>query len=444
MPPPRSPWDPNYGQPGAPAGPDGGGGESITPDPNAEGSGSGDGTNGQGGVYGGGGPNGAGPAPMPPPPPPDKSYGGQQAPFIGPDGYDNGPSNEFSNAADQKYADGRQAPPTYWGQANSDYGLQKTDAQSYQDVLSGKAPSLADIQMQRGLNTSAQNANDLAASSRGGGGNLLMSQLQAQRQNATASQDAISQGAMLRAGEQAQARQGLAGLSTNMRQGSQQQAQFGTQMDMQQRGLNDARYQNDAQNIQASLNERGNFDLGAQSNATAQAQQQHNTSQDQTNNVLTGVKIGLGAVTGGASAAATGGAKALSQQGVAPQQPQGLSGGDYLGQGQGGAAGGQGVLGSPGAGGGGVGGYSGNYTGAAGVGGATDPQHSGLAGVAPNMQNRAPAPAGGLSSVQPPATYGSPTPGPGAPAAKPAPPAGGLAAVDPTLATSRSRLPYQP
>lgn len=107
----------------------------------------------------------------------------------------------------------------------------------------GNAPSVAQMQLRQGLDQSQAQAAGLAASARGGGGNLALASRAAQMQQGQNSMAANQQAAMLRANEMAQARQqymqGAQGLQqVDLSQSGQQAA-----LDAQQRGLNDARNQ---------------------------------------------------------------------------------------------------------------------------------------------------------------------------------------------------------
>lgn len=153
-------------------------------------------------------------------------------------------------------------------------GFEQDAARSYQDVLSGKAPSLAEMQMRQATQSNTMGAMNMAASARGGGGMQLLAMQQAQRQQALGGQQAAMDTAMLRAKEQDAARAGLAGVGGQMRQGDMSQQQLEQQRQM---GL-----------------------LGAQQDMTAQQGQQ---------------KLGAAQVASGAYSAAQGNS-AASQQAV--------------------------------------------------------------------------------------------------------------------------------
>lgn len=94
-------------------------------------------------------------------------------------------------------------------------------AAGYQGVLNGTAPSVAENQLKQGQEHNAQQAQGMAAGARGTG-NQLLAQQNAQQQNAMGGQAVNEQAATLRAGEQAQARQGLASVGANQQNMGQQ------------------------------------------------------------------------------------------------------------------------------------------------------------------------------------------------------------------------------
>lgn len=109
-----------------------------------------------------------------------------------------------------------------YGQANADYAQQQQAreqqmglAQQYQDVIAGKTPSLAEMQMRRGQEDSNQAALNLAASARGGG--ALLAQQQGLQASALGQQRVNQDAAMLRAQETAQARDAYGNLISGVR-----------------------------------------------------------------------------------------------------------------------------------------------------------------------------------------------------------------------------------
>ena len=416
--PARSPWDPNYGPTGGPSN------DTLTADKSAEGTGSGDGTLGPGGGVVGSSNGNQQPSTWNDPH--TNAFHQLQEPYIDAGGYDNSPSNEFSLYKDSQNADYRKAPLTDWTQANQSRGLQQQAAQSYQDVLSGKAPSLAAMQQQQGINAAANNSIDLAASARGG--NALLAGQAAIRQNAVSAQQGINDASMLRASEQDKARGGLLTAGGQIRNGDQSQAEFGTQTQLQQQGLNDARYQNDQQTIGDRLTGRANFALGQNAQQTAAAAQEHQASQDRTSNAMKigGAVIGgvggavvggpAGAVAGATGGAAVGGAASkLSQDGVNVPQQQGLGQGALgglgtVGSGQGTPPAGSqlaGLYSSP-TGGQAAGGASGAPANALPTGGAASPSYTGGgAGAGSGSGMAMPTPSyGGLSTTPTGSTNG--------------------------------------
>lgn len=148
----------------------------------------------------------------------------------------------------------RGAPTLDWSQANQDRGYalqargyQDQAAQSYLDALNGKGPSLAQQQMQQGLTTANALAMQQAASARGGPGNVLLANQQAQRTAAANSLATNAAMGQLKAREIAEARAGLLGAGSqmrgqdlDMRGQSQAQQKMGADVQLQQTGLNDA------------------------------------------------------------------------------------------------------------------------------------------------------------------------------------------------------------
>lgn len=148
----------------------------------------------------------------------------------------------------------RGAPTLDWSQANQDRGYalqargyQDQAAQSYLDALNGKGPSLAQQQLQQGLTTANALAMQQAASARGGPGNVLLANQQAQRTAAANSLATNAAMGQLKAREIAEARAGLLGAGSqmrgqdlDMRGQSQNQQKMGADVQLQQTGLNDA------------------------------------------------------------------------------------------------------------------------------------------------------------------------------------------------------------
>ena len=148
-------------------------------------------------------------------------------------------------------AGGRAGPTTDWSSYDANMGnaAQSRDAQAgladyYKGILSGKAPSVAAIQQQQGLAASAAGASSLAASSPGGYNPLLARQ--AMGAQSAAGLAAVTEGAKLRAGEQAGAAGAYSDLISNQRQQDlaaagvdAQRASVLLQTEAGQRALND-------------------------------------------------------------------------------------------------------------------------------------------------------------------------------------------------------------
>lgn len=108
----------------------------------------------------------------------------------------------------------RRAPRLDMGQMNQSrrmsLGALRTAGQGYQDVLSGNAPSVAQLQLQQGRDANINAAMAMANSARGG--NFGAAQRAAQMQSGDMNQQMAGQASMLRAQEQDMARQGMMNL----------------------------------------------------------------------------------------------------------------------------------------------------------------------------------------------------------------------------------------
>lgn len=124
-----------------------------------------------------------------------------------------------------------------YGAAGVGYAREGIDAQRFglgagrdaigymQDAAAGRGPSVAELQMRRGLNQGMGQIASTAASARGGGANLAAAQQEALRQSANLYGNVTAQAAELRAQEMMQARAGLAGAAASY---NGQGAQLGT------------------------------------------------------------------------------------------------------------------------------------------------------------------------------------------------------------------------
>lgn len=208
--------------------------------------------------------------------------------------------------------------------ANQDYaaqaqwrGSQQAEAARLQAILEGRGgPSLAEQQMAAGQEAAARNAINLAASTRGGGGNQLQAARMAQTQNLADAQATRQQAGMLRAQEQQQAGQqlqqlmyGARGQDLSTRSTSLQQAQYDTQRQLESRAQNDAL--------------AGSY-LAAMSGATS-ANAQRDAARQQASSYTQGALI-----QGGAGFAGTALASQTAQQNAAAaQQQQGATSNPY-------------------------------------------------------------------------------------------------------------------
>lgn len=142
---------------------------------------------------------------------------------------------EFANALGATM--GRQAPTMDVAQANEWRARQQGLADNLQKTIDGQTPSVAEQQMQRGVNQSVANAASQAASMRGV--SPAMAMRLAQQNQRTAAQDAVAQGGILRAQEQQVARGELGNLSNQSRTSDIQTAAQNQRTQMDQRALND-------------------------------------------------------------------------------------------------------------------------------------------------------------------------------------------------------------
>ena len=136
--------------------------------------------------------------------------------------------NAYENRADT-FADYTTADQDYARQQEA-RAAQMALGQQYQDVIDGKAPSLAEMQMRAGQDRAAQTAINMAASARGGGG--MLAAQQAQQAGALGQQNVNRDAAMMRAQETAQARDAYGNLMNNVR--GADLSSMGTRADMAQ------------------------------------------------------------------------------------------------------------------------------------------------------------------------------------------------------------------
>lgn len=129
------------------------------------------------------------------------------------------------------------------GQSQNALGLAQAAAE-------GNAPSVAAMQMRQGLDQANNQAAGLAASARGGGGNLALASRAALQQQGTNAMQGVQNAAMLRANEMAQARQQYMQGAQQMQQTDLAQSGQQAALDAQQRQMNDARNQQYEQGLQ--------------------------------------------------------------------------------------------------------------------------------------------------------------------------------------------------
>jgi hypothetical protein len=135
----------------------------------------------------------------------------------------------------------RAAPTLDFGNAAADRQQQIGLTQQYNKIISGNGQSVAEQQLRAGRVANAQQMSALAAGARGGGGNAILAQREAQRQGALSALATNRDAALLRAQEQATAMSGASQLSSAMAQQSMQQQGLISQNELAQRSMNDQR-----------------------------------------------------------------------------------------------------------------------------------------------------------------------------------------------------------
>lgn len=178
--------------------------------------------------------------------------GEQAVPTFTPFSYEN---TGTDYRGERQAADARRAPRLDWAQEQADYarqiearGRQEDLARSLVEAREGKAPSVAALQAQQGLQNAQMQGLQLAANARGGAGAQILAQQGAQRQAALSAQSATREAAIMRAQEIAQARQEEGALYNAMRSGDlgARQQSMGkqgliSQNELATRQMNDAR-----------------------------------------------------------------------------------------------------------------------------------------------------------------------------------------------------------
>lgn len=141
----------------------------------------------------------------------------------------------------QAAADARQAPYLDWTQAQAARAQQQALANQYEAQIQGKTPSLAEQQLRAGQAANTAQASALAAGARGGGGNAILAQRQAQQQAALGGLAVNRDAGMQRVQEQQAAMANQSALLGQMRGADQGQVQLGAASQLHQTQLNDQR-----------------------------------------------------------------------------------------------------------------------------------------------------------------------------------------------------------
>lgn len=167
--------------------------------------------------------------------------------------------NEFANAIAAMGA-GRAAPELNQTAANQWRGQQDLLAQNLQAQMRGEGPSVAQLQMQQGLNQSLGNAASMAASQRGV--SPAMAMRLAQQNQAQMAQNTVGQMGMLRAQEQMAARGELANLSNAARTQDLNAAAANQKAALDQRQLDDSRerFYREGQMVMDERNRQANIE----------------------------------------------------------------------------------------------------------------------------------------------------------------------------------------
>lgn len=137
--------------------------------------------------------------------------------------------------------DQRGSPLADYGQANQARTQQQTALDLTRSAAYGQQPSVAQIQQQQGTERAIGDQLAAAASARGTGPGMAAAQRSAQQQGSAMAQQAVGQGAALRAQEMADARNSLAAQAAGLRGQDIGASQFQAQQSLAGRNANDAR-----------------------------------------------------------------------------------------------------------------------------------------------------------------------------------------------------------
>lgn len=174
--------------------------------------------------------------------------------------------------AHQKYlqqhgeaAQNRSAPGMNFDQANQVLSAQKQLSGEYGNMIAGKGPTVAGLQMQQGQAAAMQGLAAQAAGARGGADNQMMAMRNAQAAGAQQMAQNNMQSGMLRANEIQNAMQGQSGLLGGMQTNQQQMQQMQAQNQMEQNKLNDQM----TQGYQKNLTDMNDADINAKTGVTS-------------------------------------------------------------------------------------------------------------------------------------------------------------------------------
>lgn len=183
------------------------------------------------------------------------------------------------------------------GQQQQARGEQADLVQAYRDVESGKAPSLARMQLAEGQQAAAQRGAALAASARGGGGNILQAQRYAQEQAALGAAQTSADQAKLRTVEIAQARDARGQLASGMRGQDLQAQQMADQRYRDALGSRVGLEQTNLASMQAyDAAQRGEYDRANDLVIQQQTANRDRAAKIYDSTLTTGGKVGMGAL----------------------------------------------------------------------------------------------------------------------------------------------------
>lgn len=229
-----------------------------------------------------------------------------KAPPVDPNAYKSAGLTQGANFAQgqAESAQGRAGVQMNTGQIDQSRGQQNDAIGLQRSAALGQQPSVAQMQMQQGMQQAQAAQASAAAGARGGGANLAAAQRMGAMQGAQLGAQGVQNSAMLRAGEMATARDAFGNATTAQRGQDFQQAAGQAGLDAQQRAANDAysmgMTQNASTSNQALLNAQMQQQAQTSSNSLGAAGiQQKTEAQNADNNKAAGM-FGAGTIASAA------------------------------------------------------------------------------------------------------------------------------------------------